>query len=44
MISEASEKKGGPYTKNEKEQRQNEVYRLHIEYGDCCKNCRETEC
>ncbi len=26
MISEASEKKGGPYTKNEKEQRQNEKF------------------
>jgi len=27
------EKKGGPYTKNEKTKRQNEVYRLHFERG-----------
>jgi len=27
------EKKGGPYTKNEKIKRQNEVYRLHFERG-----------
>ena len=27
------EKKGGPYTKNEKIKRQNEVFRLHFEYG-----------
>jgi len=26
-------KKGGPYSKNEKHQRLNEVYRLHFEYG-----------
>ena len=26
-------KKGGPYSKNEKDQRLNEVYRLHFEYG-----------
>jgi len=26
-------KKGGPYTKNEKTKRQNEVYRLHFERG-----------
>ncbi len=42
MISEASEKKGGPYTKNEKEQRQNEVYRLHIEHGDSAVKIAET--
>jgi len=28
-----SSKKGGPYSKNDKELRQNEVYRLHFEYG-----------
>lgn len=29
----SQEKKGGPYSKDEREKRQNEVYRLHIEYG-----------
>ena len=29
----AQEKKGGPYTKDEKTKRQNEVFRLHIELG-----------
>ena len=28
-----STKKGGPYSKNEKAARRNEVYRLHFEYG-----------
>ncbi len=28
-----TEKKGGPYTKNEKAKRQNEVFRLHFERG-----------
>ena len=29
----AQEKKGGPYSKDEREKRQNEVFRLHFEYG-----------
>lgn len=33
MALSKLEKKGGPYTKQEKEDRQNEVYRLHFEYG-----------
>ena len=28
-----SEKKGGPYPKNEKVKRQNEVFRLHFDLG-----------
>src|SRR3989338_3702071 len=27
------EKKGGPYSKDEREKRQNEVFRLHFEFG-----------
>lgn len=33
MAQSAQEKKGGPYTKNEQEDRRNEVYRLHFEHG-----------
>ena len=32
-MAQVQEKKGGPYTKNEKMKRQNEVYRLHFELG-----------
>ena len=32
-MAQVQEKKGGPYTKNEKMQRQNEVYKLHFEHG-----------
>lgn len=32
-ISKKSNKKGGPYTKNQQEKRKNEVYRLHFELG-----------
>ncbi len=33
MALSDPKKKGGPHTKQEKENRQNEVYRLHFEYG-----------
>ena len=32
-MAQVQEKKGGPYTKNEKMKRQNEVYKLHFEHG-----------
>jgi len=32
-VAVAQEKKGGPYSKDEREKRQNEVFRLHFEYG-----------
>ena len=32
-MAQVQEKKGGPYTKNEKMKRQNEVYNLHFEHG-----------
>ena len=31
--TQSKKKKGGPYSKDEKIKRQNEVYRLHFEYG-----------
>jgi len=34
-------KKGGPYTKTEREHRQQEVYRLHFEYGYSAKKISE---
>ncbi len=33
MISEASEKKGGPYTKDDRHKRRQEVFRLYFEKG-----------
>ncbi|GFN40538.1 MAG: conserved hypothetical protein [Marine Group I thaumarchaeote] len=33
MALVTTNKKGGPYTKNDQEKRLNEVYRLHFEYG-----------
>ncbi len=33
MVLSEPEKKGGPYTKQEKEDRQIEVNKLHFEYG-----------
>jgi len=33
MAQVVETKKGGPYTKKEKEKRRDEVYRLHFEYG-----------
>ena len=33
MALATSEKKGGPFTKNDQEKRRNEVYRLHFEYS-----------
>ncbi|MBI3254558.1 MAG: hypothetical protein HYZ55_01405, partial [Nitrosarchaeum sp.] len=35
------EKKGGPYTKNEKRKRLDEVYRLYFEYGYSARNIAE---
>jgi len=32
-VAVAQEKKGGPYSKDEREKRQKEVFRLHFEYG-----------
>ena len=32
-MAQVQEKKGGPYTRNEKMKRQNKVYRLHFERG-----------
>jgi len=34
-------KKGGPYSKHEKEKRRNEVYRLHFEYGYSARKIAE---
>src|SRR4029077_18496830 len=34
-------KKGGPYTKTQREKRQQEVYRLHFEYGYSAKKIAE---
>ena len=34
-------KKGGPYTKNEKEKRRENVYRLHFEYGYSARKIAE---
>ena len=34
-------KKGGPYSKNDKEKRMNEVYRLHFEYGYSARKIAE---
>ncbi len=36
-----SRKRGGPYTKEEKLKRQNEVYRLHFEYGYSARKISE---
>ena len=33
MALVTTNKKGGPYTKDDQEKRRNEVYRLHFEYG-----------
>ena len=32
-MAQVQEKKGGPYSKDEREQRQREVFRLHFEFG-----------
>ena len=34
-------KKGGPYSKNDKDKRMNEVYRLHFEYGYSARKIAE---
>lgn len=34
-------KKGGPYTKNERKKRRDEVYKLHFEYGDSARKIAE---
>ena len=36
-----SAKKGGPYSKNDKDKRMNEVYRLHFEYGYSARKIAE---
>jgi len=33
IVALVQEKKGGPYSKDEREKRQKEVFRLHFEYG-----------
>ncbi len=33
FVALVQEKKGGPYSKQEQQKRQNEVYRLHFEFG-----------
>lgn len=32
-MAQVQEKKGGPYTKNEKMEQQNEAYKLHFEHN-----------
>jgi len=39
--SSHSKKRGGPYSKDEKLKRQNEVYRLHFEYGYSARKISE---
>jgi len=40
-IHNTSKRKGGPYSKNEKSKRQDEVYRLHFEYGYSARKISE---
>ena len=40
-IVNSGPKKGGPYTKNERDSRRNEVYRLHFEYGYSARKISE---
>lgn len=40
-IQTSSKKRGGPYSKNEKIKRQNEVHRLHFEYGYSARRIAE---
>ena len=40
-LQSNSKKRGGPYTKDEKLKRQNEVYRLHFEYGYSARKISE---
>ena len=37
----AQERKGGPYTKSEKEARREEVFRLHFDYGYSARKIAE---
>jgi transposase-like protein len=41
LYSEKISKKGGPYTKTQRDQRRQEVYRLHFEYGYSAKKIAE---
>ncbi len=40
-LQSNSKKRGGPYTRDEKIKRQNEVYRLHFEYGYSARKISE---
>ncbi|MCE2506240.1 MAG: hypothetical protein J4F36_07200 [Nitrosopumilaceae archaeon] len=40
-MNSTTKKKGGPYSKDEKIKRQNEVYRLHFEYGYSARKVAE---
>ena len=40
-LKKTTKKRGGPYSKDEKIKRQNEVYRLHFEYGYSARKISE---
>jgi len=41
LLQSKSKKRGGPYSKDEKIKRQNEVHRLHFEYGYSARKISE---
>ena len=41
LVKNNTKKRGGPYSKDEKIKRQNEVYRLHFEYGYSARKISE---